>query len=612
MFPKCTGKGHLLNRLRALAILSAAAISVSGISFSAPAVRAEAKVGQLRLISAGVDYILAEERFSLKDVENEVIAYRAAQEAAAAQALEAAPEEAADTRAQIGANLLSAGLDLSPIDPVVEAIPEEEIATAEQTVTEIPAEIEAVSETTAETSETTEAVSTAAETEETAEETETSSVTGETEQQTKEQSAAAETQQETAEETAETQKEAEEAPASAAEVTAPKEEAAASGQTEEEKKPAGLRDLLKNPAETAETVVGGTEKIIVELAAEDTISVDEVVEEAVKAAEEEKAKAEEEAKQAEAIRNGEELVVARVDDFVYVREEPNSESDYAGKLYANGVGKVLEPDDGSGWVKVQSGDVVGYVKAEFLASGIYAKELASEVASQKAKVTADTLRVRAAADAESDVITLIPMGEEFDVLEELDGWLKVNTPDGEGYISADFADVEDFYPEAESKIAEAERLAEEARKAQAQRQAAGGSTGSSGGRSYQGNGTYLATSDGSSRQQEVANFALQFLGNPYVWGGSSLTNGTDCSGFTMAVYAHFGVSLPHYDASQRSCGSAVSSLSEALPGDLICYNGHVGIYIGGGQIVHASNPSSGIKVSNAAYRQIVAIRRIFN
>ena len=601
-----------MNRLRALAILSAAAISVSGISFSAPAVRAEAKVGQLRLISAGVDYILAEERFSLKDVENEVIAYRAAQEAAAAQALEAAPEEAADTRAQIGANLLSAGLDLSPIDPVVEAIPEEEITTAEQTVTEIPAEIEAVSETTAETSETTEAVSTAAETEETAEETETSSVTGETEQQTKEQSAAAETQQETAEETAETQKEAEEAPASAAEVTAPKEEAAASGQTEEEKKPAGLRDLLKNPAETAETVVGGTEKIIVELAAEDTISVDEVVEEAVKAAEEEKAKAEEEAKQAEAIRNGEELVVARVDDFVYVREEPNSESDYAGKLYANGVGKVLEPDDGSGWVKVQSGDVVGYVKAEFLASGIYAKELASEVASQKAKVTADTLRVRAAADAESDVITLIPMGEEFDVLEELDGWLKVNTPDGEGYISADFADVEDFYPEAESKIAEAERLAEEARKAQAQRQAAGGSTGSSGGRSYQGNGTYLATSDGSSRQQEVANFALQFLGNPYVWGGSSLTNGTDCSGFTMAVYAHFGVSLPHYDASQRSCGSAVSSLSEALPGDLICYNGHVGIYIGGGQIVHASNPSSGIKVSNAAYRQIVAIRRIFN
>ena len=129
-----------MNRLQALAILSAAAISVSGISFSAPAIRAEAKVGQLRLISAGVDYILAEERFSLKDVENEVIAYRAAREAAAAQAQEAAPEEAADTRAQIGANLLSAGLDLSPIDPVVEAIPEEEIAAAEQAVTETPAE----------------------------------------------------------------------------------------------------------------------------------------------------------------------------------------------------------------------------------------------------------------------------------------------------------------------------------------------------------------------------------------------------------------------------------------------------------------------------------------
>ena len=579
---------------------------MSGLSISAPAaVRAEAKVGQLRLISAGVDYILAEERFSLKDVENEVTALKAAQEAAAQeQAAVAEEEQAANARAAVGASMLSAGLDLSPIDPLVESIPEEVKAAPEQAESEAIVESAPAAEETAESAVVEETTTAAGETEQTAE---TASVTTEAEQTTKEQTAASEeTKQETTEVAAEAKSEAEEVTAPASEETAKEETAPAA----EEEKKTGLRDLLKNPSETAEAVIGGTEKIIVDIAAEETISVDQVVEEAVKAAEEVKAKAEEEAKQAEAIRNGEELVVARVDDFVYVREEPNSESDYAGKLYANGVGKVLVPDDGSGWVKVQSGDVTGWVKAEFLASGIYAKELASEVASQKAKVTADTLRVRAAADAQSDVITLIPNGEEFEVLEELDGWLKVNTPDGEGYISADFADVEDFYPEAESKIAEAERLAEEARKAQAQRQ--GSSSSGSSGKSYQGNGSYRATSDGSSQQQAVANFALQYIGNPYVWGGSSLTNGTDCSGFTMAVYQHFGVSLPHYDASQRSCGSAVSSLSEALPGDLICYNGHVGIYIGGGQIVHASNPSSGIKVSNAAYRQIVAIRRIFN
>lgn len=112
----------------------------------------------------------------------------------------------------------------------------------------------------------------------------------------------------------------------------------------------------------------------------------------------------------------------------------------------------------------------------------------------------------------------------------------------------------------------------------------------------------------------VANYACQFVGNKYEYGGSSLTNGTDCSGFTMAVYAAFGVSLPHNDAAQEGCGRAVS-YSEAQPGDLIFYGGHVGIYIGGGSIVHASNsapyPEGGIKISSATYRPIKCVRRIF-
>ena len=117
-------------------------------------------------------------------------------------------------------------------------------------------------------------------------------------------------------------------------------------------------------------------------------------------------------------------------------------------------------------------------------------------------------------------------------------------------------------------------------------------------------------SPSSGTGQDVVNYAVQFVGNPYVWGGTSLTNGADCSGFIMSVYAHFGYSLPHSSSAMRSVGRGVS-YAEAQPGDIICYDGHVAIYMGGGQIVHASNAKDGIKISsNAAYRTILAVRRI--
>lgn len=119
----------------------------------------------------------------------------------------------------------------------------------------------------------------------------------------------------------------------------------------------------------------------------------------------------------------------------------------------------------------------------------------------------------------------------------------------------------------------------------------------------------ITNATGSELGKQIANYACQFIGNPYVLGGTSLTNGTDCSGFTYRVYADFGYKLPRTSMEQRSAGVAVD-YANAQPGDLICYEGHVGMYIGGGKIVHASTPQSGIKVSNATYRTILAVRRI--
>lgn len=307
---------------------------------------------------------------------------------------------------------------------------------------------------------------------------------------------------------------------------------------------------------------------------------------------------------------GSTLVASTASDFVYIRKEASQDSEILGKLYSNSVGEILAEADENGWIKIKSGDVTGYVKKDYVAEGSKAQEIADNVSKKQATVTTTTLRVRAAADPESDVISLIGKGEQLDIIKEENGWYKVNTADGEGYISADFADVEQIYPEAVS--IETERKEQEEKEAKekstSQKSSASGSTKSSGSTA---SSKSSGSTSGSSQGQAVVNYAMQFIGNPYVWGGSSLTNGTDCSGFTMSVYSHFGVSLPHYDGAQRSCGTAVSSLAEAQPGDLICYYGHVGIYIGNGQIVHASNPRTGITTGSATYRQIAAIRRIF-
>ena len=167
----------------------------------------------------------------------------------------------------------------------------------------------------------------------------------------------------------------------------------------------------------------------------------------------------------------------------------------------------------------------------------------------------------------------------------------------------------------ELKRLEAERIAKEKAAQETAEVGSGSSSSGSSGKKPSGgssgsSGSGISVSGDSSTGVAIANYALQFVGNPYVYGGTSLTNGADCSGFTMSVFAHFGISLPHSSAGQRSVGRAVS-YSEAQAGDLICYDGHVAIYLGGGRIVHASTEKTGIKTGTATYRTILSVRRCY-
>lgn len=307
------------------------------------------------------------------------------------------------------------------------------------------------------------------------------------------------------------------------------------------------------------------------------------------------------------------LVIANVNDYVNVRSIPSEEGEILGKLYDDSVGEFIEEENG--WYKITSGSVTGYVKAEYCVTGDDAVSLAKKVGTRIAKVTTTTLFVRQEPTTESSVLGMVPIDDELLVMEETDGWAKVNIEEGDGYVSLDYVTLSTEFVKAESKAEEEARLAREAeerRKAQeaarAKKAAGNKSSGSTGSKTI----TPPVISENSSELgQSVANFACQFVGNPYVYGGSSLTNGTDCSGFVMSVYANYGVSLPHSSAADRRVGSAVDGLANAQPGDIICYSGHVGIYIGGGQIVHASNERTGIIISNASYRSILSIRRIF-
>ena len=290
------------------------------------------------------------------------------------------------------------------------------------------------------------------------------------------------------------------------------------------------------------------------------------------------------------------IAIAQVDNYVNVRSTPGEDGEVLGKLYDKSAATVEGEENG--WYKITSGSVTGYVKKEFVVVGN--EELARAVGRRMAKVNTETLKVRTDASTDAPVLGLVPGGDDLTVTEERDGWVKVSVEEGEGFVSTDYVSLSTEFVKAESKAEE--EAAAAARKA-SQQQSSAPAASSAPARSY------APPSGGNGAA--VASYAGQFVGNPYVYGGTSLTNGADCSGFVMSVYAAFGVSLPHSSSAMRGVGYEVSQ-ADMQPGDIVCYSGHVAIYVGNNTIVHASTPESGIKyTSPAAYRSIITVRRIF-
>lgn len=258
-----------------------------------------------------------------------------------------------------------------------------------------------------------------------------------------------------------------------------------------------------------------------------------------------------------------------------IRQEASTDSEVIGILTNHNACELLE--DAGEWYKVTSGKVTGYVNKQYLVTGDEAEAIAEQEIKTVATVNTETLNVRAEKSTDAAVLSQVGNSEAFTVNSVADGWVEISVDDSVGYISQDYVTLAQALPTAKTI-------------------------------------EQVKYGDGvSDVRASVVSYALQFVGNRYVWGGTSLEKGVDCSGFTMRILGKYGISLPHSSRAQPSYGTKISA-SEAKPGDLFFYGSgrsisHVAIYIGNGQIVHASNKRDGIKVSNAYYRNPICVAR---
>lgn len=285
------------------------------------------------------------------------------------------------------------------------------------------------------------------------------------------------------------------------------------------------------------------------------------------------------------------IVISKVTSYLNIRSSPKDEgnANIIGKLPSNAAGEIIDTEDG--WYKIKSGNITGYVTTDpqYTATGDEARELAMSAASLMAIVNTDKLNVRKEPSTESSIWTQISKEDRYAVIQQMDGWVQIELDAGEEESDAAYISTRDNNVEVRYAVPEAIKFSplEEAANQQA------------------------------SLRNKIVNYALQFVGNRYVWGGTSLTNGADCSGFTQSVMRNFGISLPRVSRDQANTGKSIKS-SEMRPGDLIFYTNssgtvnHVAMYIGNGQIVHAASKRSGIRISTWNYRNPAKIRNVID